>query len=257
MMEDEMRSTVMSVTGALALLASVSVSAQAPPPDSVTEVLRQKPRQGMVQEYEASRKKHMAWHKAQNDTWAWDVFEITTGPDTGGYIITSGNHQWKEMEQWDAKMGDADGADSRASMGATIDSSQRSYWTQLNSISRLPAPDDREPLLTVTFYHTKPGSDAALRAVIGQISAALESEKFPIHTIWYVLANGGAGPTYAVVAPRAGLGEMAPSPSLLEALQKHLGKPGADAAINSFYANIVSTESELLRRRPDLSYVPK
>jgi hypothetical protein len=204
MMEEDMRSTVMSVTGALALLASVSVSAQTPPPDSVTEVLRQKPRQGMVKEYEASRKKHMAWHKAQNDTWAWDVFEITTGPDTGGYIITSGNHQWKEMEQWDAKMGEADGADSRASMGATIDSSQRSYWTQLNSISRLPAAGDREPMLTITLYHTKPGSDAALRAVIGQIDAALEAEKFPVHTIWYVLANGGAGPTYAVVAPRAG-----------------------------------------------------
>jgi hypothetical protein len=108
------------------------------------------------------------------------------------------------MEQWDAKMGEADGADSRASMGATIDSSQRSYWTQLNSISRLPAAGDREPMLTITLYHTKPGSDAALRAVIGQIDAALEAEKFPVHTIWYVLANGGAGPTYAVVAPRAG-----------------------------------------------------
>ena len=122
-----MRSMVMSATGALALLASVSVCAQTPPPDSVTEVLRQKPRQGMVQEYEASRKKHMAWHKAQNDTWAWDVFEITTGPDTGGYLIASGNHQWKEMEEWDAKLGDADGADSAASMGATIDSTKRAY----------------------------------------------------------------------------------------------------------------------------------
>jgi hypothetical protein len=58
------------------------------------------------------------------------------------------------------------------------------------------------------------------------------------------------------VAPRAGLGEMGPSPTLLEVLQKHLGKPGADAAINAFYANVVSTESELLQRRPDLSYVP-
>jgi hypothetical protein len=255
-MEDDMRSTVMSVTGALALLASVSVSAQTPPPDSVTEVLRQKPRQGMVKEYEASRKKHMAWHKAQNDTWAWDVFEITTGPDTGGYLIASGNHQWKEMEEWDAKLGNADGADSAASMGATIDSTKRAYWTQLNAISRLPAANERAPLLTVTLYHTKPGSDFAFRAAIGQISSALEAEKYPIHTIWYVLSNGGAGPTYAVVAPRAGLGEMGPSPTLLEVLQKHLGKPGADAAINAFYANVVSTESELLQRRPDLSYVP-
>jgi hypothetical protein len=251
-----MRSTVMSVTGALALLASVSVSAQTPPPDSVTEVLRQKPRQGMVKEYEASRKKHMAWHKAQNDTWAWDVFEITTGPDTGGYLIASGNHQWMEMEEWDAKLGDADGADSAASMGATIDSTKRAYWTQLNAISRLPAAHERTPLLTVTLYHAKPGSDPALRAAVSKINAALDAGKYPIHTIWYALSNGGAGPTYAVVAPRAGLGEMAPSPSLLDVLQEQLGKPAADALVKSFFDNIVGTETELLHRRPDLSYVP-
>jgi hypothetical protein len=40
-----MRCIVVSVTGTLAVLVSVSVGAQtAPPPDSVTEVLRQKAR---------------------------------------------------------------------------------------------------------------------------------------------------------------------------------------------------------------------
>jgi len=34
--------------------------AQTPPPDSVSEVLRQKIRPGTVQDYEAARKKHMA-----------------------------------------------------------------------------------------------------------------------------------------------------------------------------------------------------
>ena len=63
----------------------------------------------------------MAWHKAQNDQWAWDVFQVTTGPDTGTYIIASGNHQWAEMERWDAKMGDADTADSRRAMGGFIE----------------------------------------------------------------------------------------------------------------------------------------
>jgi len=100
----------------LVVLAPSFASAQTPPPDSVSEVLRQKVRPGTVQDYEASRKKHMAWHKAQNDTWAWEVFEIMTGPDTGSYLIASGGHQWKEMEAWVAKMADADAVDSRASM---------------------------------------------------------------------------------------------------------------------------------------------
>ena len=251
-----MRSVFASVAGALVVLVSVSVSAQTAPPDSVTEVIRQKARQGTQQQYEAARKKHMAWHKAQNDPWAWDVFQITTGPDTGAYIIASGNHQWKEMEAWDAKMGDADTADSQAAMGGFIDGSERSYWTQLNSISRLPALNERTPLATITFYRIKPGTDAAVRAAIGKLSTALDAGKFPLRMIWYVLSNGGTGPTYAVFVPRTGLGEMAPTPTLLEVLEKQIGKTDADALTKAFFDNVVSVSSEMLTRRPDLSYVP-
>jgi len=241
---------------ALVMLAPSLAGAQTPPPDSVTEVLRQKARPGAVQEYEASRKKHMAWHKAQNDPWAWEVFEIMTGPDTGGYLIASGEHQWKEIEAWVAKMADDDAADSRASMGPFIASTEREYWTELNAISRLPTSEARSPLLTVTTYHVKPGGDAALRTAIAKVNAALDAGKFPLRSIWYVLTNGGSSPTYAVVAPRAGLGEMAPSPSLLEVLEQQLGKPAADALVKSFFDNVVSANTELLRLRTDLSYLP-
>jgi hypothetical protein len=241
---------------ALVVLAPAFATAQTPPPDSVTEVLRQKARPGTVHDYEASRRKHMAWHKAQNDPWTWEVFEIMTGPDTGGYLIASGEHQWREIEAWVAKLADADAADSLASMGPYIASTQREYWTQLNAISRLPTSEARSPLITLTTYHVKPGSDAALRTAIMKVNAALEAGNFPLRSIWYVLTNGGASPTYAVVAPRAGLGEMAPSPSLLEVLEKQLGKPAADALAASFFDNVVSANTELLRLRIDLSYLP-
>lgn len=242
---------------ALMVLAPAVAGAQTPPPDSVSEVLRQKIRPGTVQDYEAARKKHMGWHKAQNDPWAWEVFEVMTGPDTGSYVISSGDHQWKDMEAWVAKMADADAADSRASMGPYIAGTEREYWTQLNAISRLPSSDIQYPLITITTYHVKPGSDAALRTAVAKVNAALDAGKFPLRTIWYVLTNGGPSPTYAVVAPREGLGAMAPSPSLLEVIEKQLGKPDADAVLKSFYDNVVSANTELLRLRTDLSYLPK
>jgi hypothetical protein len=251
-----MRCLIASLAVAVVALTVAPAVAQAPPPDSVAQVFRQKVAPGMVDKYEAGRKKHMAWHKAQNDPWAWDVFEITTGPDTGSYIIVSGNHQWKEMEEWDAKLGDADTADSQAAMGGFIDGSERSYWTQLSSISRLPPLNERTPLATVTFYRIKPGTDAAVRAAIGKVSTALDAGKYPLRMIWYVLSNGGVGPTYAVVVPRTGLGEMAPTPTLLEVLEKQLGKADSDALVKAFFDNVVSVNSEMLNRRPDLSYVP-
>ena len=241
---------------AMIVLAPALAGAQTPPPDSVTELLRQKARPGTVHDYEAARKKHMAWHKAQNDPWVWEVFEVMTGPDTGSYVIASGDHQWKDMEAWVARMADADAADSQASMGQYIASTEREYWTQLNSISRMPAADKQYPLITVTTFHVKPGSDVALRTAIAKVNAALDAGRFPLPTVWNVLTNGGPSPTYAVVAPRAGLGEMAPSPSLLEVLEKQLGKPAADALLKSFYDNVISANTELLRLRTDLSYLP-
>jgi hypothetical protein len=38
-------------------------------------------------------------------------------------------------------------------------------------------------------------------------------------------------------------------------LEKQLGKPAADALLKSFYENVVSANTELLRLRPDLSYL--
>jgi hypothetical protein len=241
---------------ALVILGPAVASAQTSPPDSVTEVLRQKAKPGTVREYETARKKHMAWHKAQNDPWTWEVFEIMTGPDTGGYLITCGDHQWKDMEAWVAKMADSDAADSQASMGPYIAGTTRTYWTQLNAISRLPTSEERFPLITITTYQLKPGSDLAVRAAIAKANTALDAGKFPLSTIWFALTSGGSSPTYAVVAPRTGLGQMAPSPSLVEALEKQLGKTEADALFKSFFDNVVSVNTELLRLRTDLSYLP-
>jgi hypothetical protein len=252
-----MRRVVTALAGVLLVLVTVTASAQTPPPDTVTEVNRQRCRPGTRKEYEAARVRHMGWHAAHNDPWPWDVYELVTGPDTGTYLIVSGGHQWQEMEQWNAKYFDEDNDAARAEMGTTIASTERAYWTQLNSLSRLPAPGERTPLSTVTYYHVKPGSDAAVRAAIGKLNATLEAGRYPLKTIWYVLTNGGPGPTYAVLVPRAGLGDMGPSPTLLDVLEKQLGKADSEALLKAFFDQVTGTNSEMLKRRPDLSYAPK
>ena len=250
-----MRSLVASVAASV-VLAAAPVVAQAPPPDSVTQVLRQKARPDMTAQYEAGRKKHMGWHKAQGDTWAWDVFEIMTGPDSGGYIIASGNHQWADFDTWLAKFGDGDTADAAASMAGAQGGSVTSYWTQLSSVSRLPPANERLPLLTLTVYRVKPGSDGALLTAITKLNAALDAAKFPVRSIWYRLSNGGDVPSYAVVSPRANMAALGPVPSLLETVEKQLGKAASDALAKSFFDNVTGATTELLQRRADLSYVP-
>lgn len=248
-----MRRFLASTLAALVVFAAAPALAQAPP-DSVTQVFRQKVAPGMVDKYEAGRKKHMAWHKAQGDPWTWNTYEVTTGPDTGSYVIASPNHQWAEFDTWQAKFGDADTVDANAAMAGTQAGSQMAYWTQVNSISRLPAADaPPTPLLSLTTYHIKPGSDGAVAAAIGKINAALTGAKYPLHSVWYRLTNGGS-PAYAVVTPRANMGTF--SNTVMAVIEKQLGKPGADALSKEFFANITGVTSELLQRRADLSYAP-
>ena len=250
-----MRSLIASASLALVALAATPVFAQAPPPDSVTEVLRQKVVPGTTDKYEAGRKKHMAWHKAQSDPWTWNVYEITTGPDTGGYIIVSPNHQWADIDTWAAKYNDADQADAAASMAGTQASSVLSYWTQLNAISRLPPADSSPtPLVSLTVYSVKPGHDAALTAAIVKLNTALTAAKYPLHSIWYRLSSGGATPAYAVVTPRANMASF--GDAVLPAIEKQLGKPGSEALVKEFFDNVTGVTTELMQRRADLSYAP-
>jgi hypothetical protein len=250
-----MRPLIASLSVALVVAAAAPALAQAPPPDSVAQVLRQKVVPGTTDKYEAGRKKHMAWHKAQGDPWTWNVYEITTGPDTGGYIIASPNHQWADIDTWIAKYGDADTADAGASMGGTQASSQLTYWTQLNSLSRLPPADaPPTPLLSLTIYSVKPGHDAALVAAIGKLNTALIGAKYPLHSIWYRLTSGGATPAYAVVTPRANLASF--GEAVIPAVEKQLGKADSDALVKEFFDNVTGVTTELLQRRADLSYAP-
>ncbi|MBK5297176.1 MAG: hypothetical protein JJE40_08465 [Vicinamibacteria bacterium] len=250
-----MRNLIASLSAALVALAAAPAFAQAPPPDSVTQVFRQKARPGMTAEYEAGRKKHFGWHKAQGDPWAWNTYEVTTGPDTGAYIIASPNHQWADFDVWEAKFAAGDTADADASMGSSRGPSQMAFWTQLNSLSRLPAADAAPtPLASLTTYSVKPGHDAAMTATIGKINAALTAANYPLHSIWYRLVNGGPAPAYAVVTPRANMATF--SNVVTTVIGKQLGTAAAEALGKEFFDHVTAVQTELLQRRADLSYAP-
>jgi hypothetical protein len=249
-----MRCLIASLSVAVVALAAAPAAAQTPPPDSVTQVFRQKVVPGMVDKYEAGRKKHMAWHKAQGDPFVWTTYEVTTGPDTGAYLIVSPGHQWAELDTWTTKFGEGDTADANVSMAGTQAGSQLSYWMQMNALSRLPpAGATPTPLASLTTYSVKPGHDSAMAATIGKITAALNAANYPMHSIWYRLVNGGS-PAYAVVTPRANMATF--SNVVMTAIEKQLGKAAGEALVKEFSDHLAGVQTELIQRRADLSYAP-
>jgi hypothetical protein len=249
-----MRSPTASVVVAALALAPVVAAAQQPAADTIAQVNRQ--HVSSPAQYEAARKKHMAWHKSQGDKWAWNVYEITTGPDTGAYLISTIGHSWPEIEAWQGKLGTADTDNAQQTMGGTIAKTETSYWTTVNAMSRLPqASTAPAPFLHVTLFELKGGQDFAMMAAIGKIKAALEAAKFPTSAIWYRLVSGGPISNYAVVVPLPNMSALG-GPTVATTLVSQLGEQKAAALLNELFATVASTRTELLQHRPDLSYTP-
>jgi len=67
------------IVGSLGVAQQSSAAAQG----DVVEIHINKIKPGMTRQYEEGRKKHMNWHRQQNDAWSWYTWEILTGENTG------------------------------------------------------------------------------------------------------------------------------------------------------------------------------
>jgi hypothetical protein len=251
-----MRAGRVFVSTVLAVCASVAAGAQQSQ-NTVLEAHRVTPKAGMRAQLEAGRVKHMAWHKQQGDTWAWHVWEVTTGPETGSYIVTSPNHQWQDFDAWAAKMGKGDAADGAVNLAPYQASSSTSYWVMLADASRPPAPGGPLVMGTFTTYRIKQGKGGQFREALRTIKGALEKGNYPRRSIWYTLANGGPTGTFAAFVPRASMAEMAlTEPSMRDVVETAIGRSAGEAALDAFNDAVESGSSELLEFRADLSYLP-
>jgi len=234
------------LTAALAL-------AQAPAA-RVCEVHINKVKPGMTAQYEQGRVKHMAWHKAQNDSWSWETWEIQTGDNTGGYLIASCDHAWNDFDARD-KFNVADGQNAQQTMGSTLAGETMSYYTvrpDLGTPSTTGAPP---PYLNTIYFHLKPDAMADFNEGVKKVTAGVTKVGGGSPQTWYSLASGGNGPQVVLVQERKSMSEMAGTgKSLEEMMQEAYGDQGA-AILAGLRKGYYSSRSELLHYRPDLSYM--
>jgi hypothetical protein len=241
---------------ALCFTASLAV-AQAPQPAAkVCEIHTNKPKPGMTQQYEQARQKHMAWHKSQNDTWSWAVWEITTGDHTGEYIVGSCDHEWKDFDGRD-KFDAADSANANSTMGPYLAGETMSYYVLRSDISPATSAAAPPPYLQVTHFSVKPEGVPEFIEGVKKITAAVAKvTNPPARSNWYALANGGHGPEFVLVQERKSIGELqAPAKSLDQIVQEAYGDQGA-AIIAAVRKAEWGVYTELLHFRADLSYMP-
>jgi hypothetical protein len=225
----------------------------------VVEIHINRVKPGMTAQYEAGRKKHMAWHKSQKDPWSWYVWEVLTGEGTGSYVVGTFQHQWKDFDGRE-KFGQADTADALASMGPSLAGEQMSYYLYRADLSSGPEVfPPATKLLAVTHFMIKPDGLNDFLEGVKKVGEAISKTKYPQAGTnrWYQLANGGQSPHFVLAGERAGWASFQPptDKALDAAMEEAFGKEQGAAALASLRKAIQSVWTEALQYRPDLSYV--
>jgi hypothetical protein len=210
---------------------------------------------GTEARFEEAFKKHIDWHRKQNDTWAWNSWNVVTGPNTGTFCTGSFGHDWEDFDK-PAVSREADYADVMATFGPLMKKHEATYWVNLPQASR-PA-EEPTPMSTVIFFYVRFGMDDEFNHLIGEFHKAVEKTKMPWKYTWNALVSGGEGGTYALVLPRANFASFNPSGKPFpEMLEEAYGREAAEALLDRWNKVVRRTEHHLTQARPDLGYTPK
>jgi hypothetical protein len=238
--------------GAVPLLAQVQ-------PKTVGEVLFVAAKPGSAADFEAATKRHMQWHRQQNDAWAWIVWVVVSGERMGQYVVGTFGHDWKDFDDR-ANFEKEDTANAMSLIGPYIQSLTGSFYAVRPDLSlNRPSPGGQPSAMsTVTTVLLKPGSSVEAEEAIKEINAAIKKTDWPAKpSAWYQLLNGGEGPTLVMVTAREKWADFQPPEKEFgQMLGESYGKMGAENLFHKFYGNVRSARSEIIRFRPDLSYIP-
>lgn len=217
------------------------------------------PKPGASAAYETGRKKHMAFHATQKDTWAWNTWIIETGDNAGNYVTSSCGHALKDLDEWEARMGKADTADGAINLQPSTAGGRNGIYVYRSDMSLAPANQPISPMTQVTVYMLHPGAGPDFVAAIKKVNDALSKQTdWPKTSGWLQLVNGGEAPTFVLLNARKNWADFAPlDKSVADVMNEAYGKEQADAIAKTIRDSTARLYTETGTYRPDLSYAPK
>ncbi len=248
--------TVLSVS-IFTLLATLAVAAQSTP--TVLAALEfQKPKNGMVNQYEEGRKQKAAWHKQQNDSQALYVWETLTGDDTGTYIVGRLNQHWADFDKPSVPE-QSDLEEYNKAIGAYVESVTARYYALLPKVSNPGQSTPTDKFAEVVTFHVKYGKGSEFQSAIARVTEAAQKTKWPVDYIWYSLASGGDTGTYVLVIPHKSWTDFEDKPDtkpFRDMLKDAYGQSQADSIVDWIDESVNSETASIIQFRPDLSYLP-
>ncbi len=211
---------------------------------------------GMTQQFEAAYKQHIAWHRQQNDTWEWITFQYETGDRLGQYDVWTTWHHWEDFDAH-AEFSAADSAHFFAGAGQYVASVSSTFTRFLLEVSRPPEGGGTPAFLEMLTFRLRSGSAREFNYWIKKINEAINKSDWPVHYVWLTTISGGEFGTYTLAIAHENWADFKePEKSFEAMLEEVYGRVEAEKLGKVFAKAVRSGSRQILRFRPDLSYIP-
>lgn len=254
-------SVLVLITALLALCAATQVLAQtaAGAGDLVVQVIAGRAKPGSEAQYIEGRKRHVEWHRAQNDKWAFHTYDVISGEATGSQITVSSPHKWADRDAREQFMRD-DQADVMKNIAPSALPAQVSFWRPRTDMGRAGGPkpaDPPTPYFTVQHFILNADAMPGFVESAKRVSAAVDKANYPAPKgLWYQLLNGGESPHFVLVTPRKNWAEFEPPKETLDEAVKRGGAAEGTAALMNLRKGTKRQWTEIVRHNDELSYHP-
>ena len=227
--------------------------------DVIVQVIAGTAKPGSEAQYIEGRKRHMEWHRAKNDSWAWHAYDVITGETAGVVVTVTSTHKWADRDAREQFMRE-DQADVMKNIVPYAAPHQISIWRVRSDMGRSGSPKPADPPTAyATVQHFILNADAMPTYVdyVKRVAAALDKVNSTAPKgLWYQLVTGGEAPHFVLVTPRKNWAEFEPPRETLdETLRRALGAEGA-TLLSNLRKGIRRTWTETVRHNDELSYHP-
>lgn len=208
------------------------------------------PKADKVLEFEKALAAHaQKYHKGD---WKWRVFEIQTGPDAGGYMVSEGPTDWATLDSR-GNLGTEHNNDWNRSVAIyTTERGSTTYASFVDSLSTVQLTDYADKII-ITHVNPKPG----------MIGVVIDLEK-RLKKVWqagnesvavYSSINSGVPEFVNVTRLKNGLKELADGyrKSMPERYNAIYGAGGWEKYLADYALAVEKRWSEMLNFRADLS----
>jgi hypothetical protein len=228
-------------------------------PGNIAALEFQKPKNGMVKQYEDARKQKAAWHLQQKDSQPLMVWQILTGEGTGTYIVGRTGQHWADLDK-PSIPDQADLDEYNKVVSPYVESMQARYYQYLPKVSNMNIAGAPEKYTEVVVFQVRYGHEADFMSGITRVTEAAQKTKWPVQYGWFTLFNGGQGGEYVLIIPHKNWAAFEDNPNVKpfqDMLKDAFGQEESDSIMNRFNSSVEKQYNEIDEFRADLSYIPK